>query len=86
MSKFFISCDEATTICDKSQYGEAKISEKIKSTVHFLTCKLCKCYSQQNGVMTKIFGIYANSKDANEKHLSKEEKDKLEKAVKEKML
>ena len=27
--KFMISCDEATAICDKNQYGEATLTEKI---------------------------------------------------------
>ena len=86
MGRFLISCDEATTICDKNQYGEAKISDKIKITIHFFTCKICKCYSQQNGIMTKIFGNYSEGKCTKEKHLSGEEKEDLEKAVKEKML
>ena len=36
MAKFKITCDEATTICDKSQYGKATILEIIKLKFHFL--------------------------------------------------
>ncbi|MDJ0645327.1 MAG: hypothetical protein QNJ57_05010 [Flavobacteriaceae bacterium] len=55
MSKgFFISCDEATTICTKNQYKEATFWEKLKLTVHLWTCKICGLYSKQNGKLTEV--------------------------------
>ena len=76
--KFMISCDEATTICDKNQYGEASLSEKISLNIHLIICKYCKQYTKQNGLMSQIFGKYLAPCDGSEK-LSKEAKVELEK-------
>lgn len=85
MSKLFISCDEATTICDKNQYGEASISDKFKITLHMVMCKVCKCYSSQNTIMTKMFGNHSNNVCKKEKFLSDEDKMIMDKSLKEKM-
>ena len=73
-----INCDEATAICDISQYGEASLSEKISLNIHLIICKYCKQYTKQNGLMSQIFGKYLSPCDESEK-LSKEEKTELEK-------
>ena len=81
-SKLIISCDEATAICDKNQYSEATILEKIKLNIHFIRCKFCKLYTKQNTYLTRLLGIY--SKDAHcgkEKCLTEEEKSELQKEV-----
>ncbi|WP_187269381.1 hypothetical protein [Algibacter pacificus] len=49
----FIPCDEANHICDKSQYNEANIWEKLKLTLHLAICKACRRYSKNNGKLTK---------------------------------
>lgn len=85
MGKFFISCDEATAVCDKNQYGEASFSDKIKLTIHMIVCKVCKCYSGQNTTMTKLYKNHSNGVCKKEKCLSKEEKVKMENEVKEKI-
>ena len=72
-----ISCDEATTICDKNQYGEATKWDKLRLNFHLLLCKHCKTYSKQNSFITKMMGGYLNSCD-NPKHLSTDEKKVLE--------
>jgi hypothetical protein len=54
MVKFKITCDQATTICDKSQYGNATIMEIIRLRFHFLGCKLCVIYTKQNNLLSKI--------------------------------
>lgn len=76
--KFTISCDEATAICDKNQYGEATLSEKISLNIHLLICKFCKKYTKQNGLMSKIFGQHLSPCDGSEK-LSAEAKAEIEK-------
>ena len=53
MSKFFITCDEATMICDKNQYKEATFWEKVKLTYHLFICKKCGVYTEQNSIITK---------------------------------
>lgn len=85
MGKFFITCDEATMICTKSQYKEARFSDKLKLTIHMLTCKVCKCYSNQNSMMTKMFGNFSENGHKKEKCLCNEDKEKMEKEVKEKI-
>lgn len=54
MAKFKMTCDEATTVCDKSQYGKATIMEIIKLKFHFLGCKICSLYTKQNTLLSKI--------------------------------
>lgn len=73
-----INCDEATAICDKSQYGEASLSEKISLNIHLLICRYCKKYTKQNSLMSHLFGKYLTPCDGSEK-LSEEEKLELEK-------
>lgn len=64
--KLRITCDEATTICDKGQYGESTFFEKIQLNIHFLSCKICAAYTKQNKKMSKIFKMKAvDCKDHN---------------------
>jgi uncharacterized Fe-S cluster-containing radical SAM superfamily protein len=72
-----INCDEATAICDKNQYGEATVIDKIRLNFHLMVCKYCKAYTKQNQVMSRLFGKYLTPCDGSEK-LSHEEKQKLE--------
>lgn len=83
MAKFIISCDEATTICDKSQYGEATLFEKIKLNFHFLLCKICGLYAKQNGKMTKVYKMKAIDCKKEQRCLSKIEKEHLKKELQE---
>ena len=76
-----LTCDEATTICDKSQYGEASFWEKLKLTFHIIMCKNCGLYSKQNSVLTKC---YQKQKCKN-KCLCEEEKAAMEKEIKAKI-
>ena len=75
--KLMLTCDEATTICDKSQYGEASVSEIIRLNIHLIMCKYCKKYTKQNNLMTRLFGKHLTPCGGSEK-LSKEEKLELE--------
>lgn len=78
--KFTISCDEATAICDKNQYGEASLSEKISLSFHLFICKYCKKYTKQNNLMSQLFGKYLRPCDGSEK-LSDEAKEELKKKL-----
>lgn len=82
--KIMISCDEATAICDKNQYGEATFWEKFKLNIHLMLCKHCSSYSKQNHLITKMLGKYLDSCDGS-KHLSENDKIDLEKKLKEKI-
>ena len=52
--KLNITCKQAVAICDKSQYKEATFFEKIQLNIHFLCCKICTKYSEQNIFLTKL--------------------------------
>ena len=53
-NKFFISCDDANHNCDKSQYHEASLWEKIKLNLHLIYCRACRKYSKNNSALTKL--------------------------------
>tara|TARA_B110000046_G_scaffold165254_1_gene181398 strand:+ start:37906 stop:38169 length:264 start_codon:yes stop_codon:yes gene_type:complete len=77
--KLHITCNEATTICDKSQYKEASLIEKIKLNLHFLVCKICRLYTNQNKRMSDLFKIHSLDCKGRINLLSKAEKDVLKK-------
>ena len=80
---FEITCDDATTICDKNQYSEASLFDKIKLNIHFLGCKICSLYSKQNTMLTKVYKKKAKGDQTKTKPLcmSNEEKEKLRKEL-----
>lgn len=80
---FKISCDEATTICDKNQYGEATLLDKIKLNIHFLTCKICALYTKQNTKLTSIYTGYSNQCKHIQHTLNNSEKEELKKKFQE---
>ena len=76
-----ITCDEATTICDKSQYGSSSLLEKLKLNIHFLSCKICSLYTKQNNTLTKIYKGHAKSCKKTNVCMSKEDKEALKKEL-----
>ena len=50
----FLSCDEAQHNCDKSQYNEASIWERIKLTIHLFYCRACREYTKNNSKLTEL--------------------------------
>ena len=48
----FISCEEAYHICDKSQYGESTLWEKIKLNIRYIWCRFTRAYIKQNHALT----------------------------------
>ncbi len=76
--KIFINCNEATEICDKSQYCEASTMDKIKLSIHNFLCKKCHLYSEQNTLMTKIFKVHIHTE---KKHLLDDEKEAIKKVI-----
>lgn len=82
--KLFISCDEATTICDKSQYGEASLLDKIRLSMHLALCRHCKKYTKQNRVMSDLFGKFATPCEGSD-HMPEKDKSELELKLKEEL-
>ncbi|MGJ8745877.1 hypothetical protein [Polaribacter sp.] len=81
--KFKISCDQATTICDKSQYGKVSISEIVLLKIHFLRCNICSLYTKQNTLLSKIYKTKANTCKNHNKCLTLEQKEALKARLKE---
>lgn len=53
MSKLFLKCEEANHICDKAQYKEASLFEKLKLNLHLIFCSFCRKYSINNAKLTE---------------------------------
>ena len=51
--KLFISREEAHHICDKSQYNEASLWEKIKLNIRLIYCSASRKYTARNTKLTK---------------------------------
>ncbi len=82
MGNVFIKCDEATCICDKSQYNEASFWEKLKLSFHLMTCKHCKVYTKQNELITKVLSYKTLQEKETTSCLSKSEKTDIKKTLK----
>ena len=50
--KLSIKCDEAVHICDKTQYKEASLWEKIIHTIHLAYCRACRNHTKDNKKLT----------------------------------
>ena len=80
-----LSCDEATAICDKSQYGEINIRDRIKLVFHFFLCKKCRLYTKQNSVLSKCYKNYQEFEKKKQCCLSDGEKECMNEKLKEKL-
>ncbi len=69
----FISCEEAFHICDKSQYGESTLWEKIKLNLRYIWCRFTKAYVKKNNQLTNTM------KTSNVQCLHKTEREELTK-------
>jgi hypothetical protein len=78
-----LSCDEATKLCDKSQYDEITFLEKMKLNFHLFLCKKCGLYSKQNKIMTKCYHDFKPAEKT--ATLSSEEKAAMTNELKEKL-
>ncbi|MEZ4792648.1 MAG: hypothetical protein R2783_04055 [Gelidibacter sp.] len=52
-SVLFISCEEAYEICDKSQYGEATLLERLKLNLRYIWCRFTQAYVKRNRKLTQ---------------------------------
>ena len=43
-----ITCTEAASICNKAEYKEASLVEKLKLQIHLFFCRTCKEYNRRN--------------------------------------
>lgn len=73
--KLFINCEEANHTCDKTQYNEASLWEKIILNLHLIYCAACRKYTARNSKLTKAV------RDAKPKTLPKNQKEKMKKVL-----
>ena len=72
-----ISCEEASEICNKSQYREATLLEIVKLKLHVFLCKTCRMFTSKNTKLTQL------CKNAELQMFSEEEKEKMKQALQE---
>ncbi|HEA30163.1 MAG TPA: hypothetical protein ENH91_09240 [Leeuwenhoekiella sp.] len=77
--KLFIDCDKAGHFCDKSQYKESSVLEKLKLNIHILFCRDCKEHSKRNLKLTRFF------KQANLQNMPEDKKQSLERLIDEEL-
>ena len=53
-NKILVQCEKANHICDKTQYKEASLWEKIKLNIHLLYCRACRKYTSNNQKLTNV--------------------------------
>ncbi len=49
-----ITCEQASIICDKVQYGEASLWERVQLWYHLIGCRNCSQYSIKNEKLTTL--------------------------------
>ena len=70
-----ITCDEATEICDKNQYKEAVLWERIKLGIHLFLCKKCGLYAKQNKMMSVCLRKLKEAESLKKYYLNQDEKE-----------
>lgn len=81
--KIMVPCDEAHHVCDKSQYKEASLWEKLKLYMHLVYCRACRTYSKNNKKLSntmykaKIKCLDKKCKEAMKREFDKALKDQL---------
>ncbi len=82
-SVIFISCEEAYHICDKSQYGDSTLWERVKLNLRFMYCKFTRAYVSRNIKLTKLMRtsdvacLHQNERDQLLKSFNHQLKDHL---------
>ncbi|TXE07324.1 hypothetical protein ES711_11165 [Gelidibacter salicanalis] len=84
MSKsFFISKEDAFHICDKSQYKESTLWEKVKLMCRCIYCRSTRHYVSRNTKLTKV--IKTSKLDCLQKHERQHLEAQLNKQLKNKV-
>lgn len=53
-SKLFINCKKAVHVCDKVQYKESGLIEKLGLRIHVIFCGPCKAHTKKNVRLTEL--------------------------------
>ncbi|UKM65159.2 hypothetical protein GSB9_01721 [Flavobacteriaceae bacterium GSB9] len=79
--KVLMPCDKANHVCDKTQYRDASLREKLLLNIHLVYCKACRGYSKNNRKLTKA--VKVSKVDCLDKNCKEHMKKELDKAIKE---
>ncbi|MDO5972139.1 hypothetical protein Q4Q35_20255 [Flavivirga aquimarina] len=79
--KILIPCEDANHVCDKTQYKEATLWEKIILNIHLIYCRVCRKYTKNNTKLTKV--IKKSKVECLDKKCKETMKLDFEKALKE---
>lgn len=78
MGLFKINCQEGKMLCDKSQYNEITLWEKVKLNMYLILCGECRSYTANNNKLTqaikspKVHTVTANEKNRLKERLAQE--------------
>ncbi|MGE5943557.1 MAG: hypothetical protein ACM31G_04365 [Flavobacteriales bacterium] len=81
--KIMVPCDEAHHVCDKTQYKESSLWEKIKLRIHLLYCKACRKYTKNNKKLSNT--IHKAKVECLDKKCKEAMKQEFEKALKDQL-
>lgn len=73
---FFVpNCTETAALCNKAEYREASLREKVKMKFHLFLCSNCNSYNKRNHKLTSLLD------KANLKYCTEDEKTNLKKHI-----
>ncbi len=53
MGLFNLNCNEGKMLCDKNQYNETSLWQKIKLSFYLVICSECRGYTSKNNKLSK---------------------------------
>lgn len=77
-----VSCEEATILCTKAQYGKLSIVDNLKLNFHLFMCKKCGKFSKQNKILTKCMEQHMKKNHNGLYRLSEKEKEVMLEGIK----
>ena len=80
MDKVMLSCDTATYLITRSEYGEISAMEKIQLKMHLAGCKYCRRFAEQSKYISKQLEKIKDAKDQSIL-LTDEQKERLKKTI-----
>lgn len=73
-----INCHEGKMLCDKNQYKETSLWEKIKLNLYLIVCSECRAYTSKNSKLTeaikssKVQSVTVSEKNALKERIARE--------------
>ena len=81
MDKVMLSCDTATYLITRNEYGKISPLEKMQLTMHLAGCKYCRRFADQSKYISAQLQKIRDAENTTVS-LSPEQKEKLKKTIK----